>query len=296
MYSKILVPLDGSPWSEWVLPYVRFLADALGIKVELLQMIDPEAVTSYSDPEHGRYVDIVGSTMKDETAHYLRKTAQEYFDTSQVICAAEIGKAAEVIVDKAALSPDALIAMSTHGRSSIPRWLLGSVADKVLHAAVNPILLVRPNGHGVRSGPISLKKIIAPLDGSALAELTLLHVRELAKKLDMEVVLVRSYDQMVQGHVPYADRIKNKFRDEAKTYLESKVTQLTNDGIKRVSYLMPQGNAAENIVDITRETADNLVAICTHGRSGIGRWVLGSVTDHVVRHSIGPVLIIRAVS
>ncbi len=69
---------------------------------------------------------------------------------------------------------------------------------------------------------------------------------------------------------------------------------LESEGLKDVSYLLFQGNAAAKIVDITQATHDNLVAICTHCRSGIGRWVLGSVTDRVVRHSGNPVLVIRA--
>ena len=77
-------------------------------------------------------------------------------------------------------------------------------------------------------------------------------------------------------------------------YLKAKAGELQGAGLRRVSYLCPVGNAAEQIVDITRATPHNLVIICTHGRSGIGRWVLGSVTDQVVRHSGSPVLVIRA--
>ena len=108
------------------------------------------------------------------------------------------------------------------------------------------------------------------------------------------MVLVRVFDPLSQGHIPYVERVGEKMRVEAKAYLELKVRGLESEGLKEVSYLLLQGNAATKIVDITQATHDNLVAICTHCRFGIGRWVLGSVTDRVVRYSGNPVLVIRA--
>ncbi len=296
MYNKILVPLDGSERSERVLSPARSIVEALKVEVELLQVIDPNVVTAFSDPEHGRYVDQVDSSIRNNSINYLERIANSFPDPSKVTCSAELGNAAEVITDKAAAYPGTLIAMSTHGRSSVQRWLLGSTADKVLHAAAHiPLLLVRATDHTpLLSEATLLKKIVVPLDGSQLAELTLPHVVELAKNLGLEVVLVRVFDPLSQGHMPYVEHIREKMREEAKAYLELKVRELESEGLKDVSYLVLQGNAATKIVDITQATHDNLIAICTHCRSGIGRWVLGSVTDRVVRYSGNPVLVIRA--
>ena len=294
MYSKILVPLDGSERSERVLPPARSIVEALKVDVELLQAIDPNMVTAFSDPEHGRYVDQVGSSIRNNSINYLERIANSFPDPSKVTCSAELGNAAEVIADKAAVHPGTIIAMSTHGRSGVQRWLLGSTADKVLHAAHSPLLLVRATDDTPLGETTWLKKIVVPLDGSPLAELTLPHVVELAKNLGLEVVLVRVFDPLSQGHIPYVEYIGEKMREEAKAYLELKVRGLKGEGLKDVSYLVLQGNAAAKIVDITLATHDNLVAICTHCRSGIGRWVLGSVTDRVVRYSGDPVLVIRA--
>ena len=82
--------------------------------------------------------------------------------------------------------------------------------------------------------------------------------------------------------------------DECKKYLEEKVEQLQAAGISRVSYVLLNGDAATEIIDMARTTPANLVAMSTHGSSGIGRWLLGSVTDRVVRYSGDPVLVIRA--
>jgi len=294
MYTKILVPLDGSERSERVLPPARSIVEALKVEVELLQVIDPNEVTAFSDPEHGRYVDQVDSSIRNNSINYLERIAHSFPDPSKVSCSAELGNAAEVIADKAAAHPGSLIAMSTHGRSGVQRWLLGSTADKVLHAAHTPLLLVRATDHTPLGEATLLKKIVVPLDGSQLAEQTLPHVVELAKNLALEVVLVRVFDPSSQGHMPYMEHIKEKMREEAKAYLELKVRGLESEGLKDVSYLLLQGNAAAKIVDITQATHDNLIAICTHCRSGIGRWILGSVTDRVVRYSGNPVLVIRA--
>ncbi len=294
MYSNLLVPLDGSERSERVLPHARSIVEALKVEVELLQVIDPNVVTAFSDPEHGRYVDLVAASIRNSSINYLGRIANSFPEPSTVTCSAELGNAAEVIADRAAAHPGTVIAMSTHGRSGVQRWLLGSTADKVLHVANNPLLLVRATDHAPSREATLLKKILVLLDGSQLAELTLPHVVELAKKLELEVILVRVFDPLSQGHMPYVERIIEKMRRDAKAYLELKVHLLESEGLRKVSYLLLQGNAAAQIVDITQATHDNLVAICTHCRSGIGRWFLGSVTDRVVRHTSDPVLVIHA--
>jgi nucleotide-binding universal stress UspA family protein len=145
----------------------------------------------------------------------------------------------------------------------------------------------------VTNKEIALKKVLVPLDGSALAEQVLPHITTLAKNMMLEVVLLRAYD--VPGNMPQMHQITEIVRDASRAYLEEKVRLLGDEGLEKVSYLLlPKGKAAGRIVDIARETPDNFVAMCTHGRSGIGRWVLGSVTDGVVRHCGDPVLIIRA--
>jgi nucleotide-binding universal stress UspA family protein len=66
-------------------------------------------------------------------------------------------------------------------------------------------------------------------------------------------------------------------------------------GIANVSYVAQEGFAADQIISLARKSPDNLIAMCTHGRSGVKRWMLGSITETVVRHSSDPVLVIRAV-
>ena len=91
------------------------------------------------------------------------------------------------------LKKQTLIAMATHGRSGLDRWLLGSVAEKVLRAAANPMLVVRAKEENPTWEMATLKRIIVPLDGSELSERILPYVEGLAKNLDLEVNLIGVY-------------------------------------------------------------------------------------------------------
>ena len=290
MYKSILVPLDGSKLSEGVLPYARMLARAMSLPVELLHINDPDELPPYAPPLQG--------------GEYLAKIASSFSGSANVKCTVELGKPAEMIVDISLAQPEALIAMATHGRSGAKRWLLGSVAEKVLHAVKNHVLLVRP-GDEDNSGAAPLKSVLVPLDGSGLAEKVLPIVAELATRLDLEVALVRVteriYSAPPEAFLPTFSTFPNlnelwaQERSVAEEYLTGKVEHLRAQGISKVSALVLQGGAdgvAAEIIDLAQKTPNHLVAMSTHGASGMGRWLVGSVTTRVVRHSRGPVLVI----
>ncbi|MGH7844231.1 MAG: universal stress protein, partial [Candidatus Binatia bacterium] len=141
MYTKIIVPLDGSELAEGVLPYVRSLARELQLPVTLLQVIDPDAISIVSAPHAGSYLDTVSAAIKAQSNDYLRKIVYSLSTLPQVNYSIEVGQPAETIVAKAAEDSGILIAMATHGRSGVQRWIMGSVADKVLQATANHLLL-----------------------------------------------------------------------------------------------------------------------------------------------------------
>ena len=191
--------------------------------------------------------------------------------------------------------------MATRGRSGIHRWLMGSVAEKVLRGATNPLLLVRGDEEGKSDGVATLKSIVVPLDGSKLAEIALPRAVDLAKKLGLEIVLTRAYQIPLSNYgvadaayIPNPNALMNVVKEEAGAYLETKVNELRQNGVEKVSSILLLGSGADEIIDLARTTPDNLIAMCTHGRSGVKRWALGSVTEKVVRHSGDPVLVVRA--
>ena len=132
-------------------------------------------------------------------ADYLKAVAATFPTSLTVNCSVENGRAAEVIVDSASRDPSTLITMATHGRSGAQRWLLGSVAQKVLQASINPLLLIRPSKETRPSAEVRLSTVILPLDGSHLAEKIFPHVVYLANRLKLEVVLIRTYTLPTTG-------------------------------------------------------------------------------------------------
>jgi nucleotide-binding universal stress UspA family protein len=206
-----------------------------------------------------------------------------------------------MIVETAAADKGTLVTMATHGRSGMNRWLLGSVTEKVLRGGTNPMLLVRATEEGNTDSVATLKSIVLPLDGSELAEGVLPAVAELAKTLKLAVVLFRAYNipysAYAGGEGYYAvnyEELLTAMKEETVDYLEKKTEAVKKLGIANVSYVAKEGFAADEIISLSRKSPDNLIAMCTHGRSGVKRWMLGSVTETVVRHSADPVLVLRA--
>jgi len=287
MYTSILVPLDGSELAEQILPYARCFAEALRIPVSLLCVNEP------------------GSTVPDAFARagadYLAAVAENFFAGSAAVSRhVELGKPAEVIVEHAGSESGTLIAMATHGLSGIQRLFLGSVAYKVVHMAKNPLLLVRPEQERDPMKPVQLSTLCVPLDGSGLAEAICPVAIGLAAHLNLEVLLVRVYASPGESPVigdgvilDVAHRMRDRIREEVETYLDGKVQQFQADGLGRVSSLAIQGDAAGEIIDLVRKTPNNLITMSTHGRSGLQRWVLGSVAEKVIHYSGDPVLLIR---
>lgn len=286
MYSKILVPLDGSKLSEQILPFARTMAEAFVVPVELLLVSDPDA-RPLLWPEQPR-------------ADYLEAVGKKFFAAPlRVTGVAEMGKPAEVIIDHAKSDANCLVAMATHGVTGLRRWLLGSVASKVVQSSENPLLLIHPvEGDGAPRA--KLNTVFVPLDGSRLAERVLPHVIALAKAMELEVHLARIYtppaDTYVIGDGIVAQgsgQLRAEIKAEAETYLQGQVEQLRAEGVRRVIASAIEGDPASEIIDLGLNTPNNLIAMATHGRSGIGRWVLGSVAEKVVQQSRDPVLLVR---
>ncbi len=299
MYSKIVVPLDGSRSAENALPYARALARGLKVPVELLCAIDLAEMERNVSAAAGIYLDTLAEDETRRCAEYLSQIAKS-FSGAPVQCEIAKGDAASVIIESAAAEKDTLVCMATHGRSGLNRWLLGSVAEKVLRGANAQLLLIRASEGAQTEGEKKLGAVIVPLDGSSLSEQVLPSVTDLAKKLDLEVILFRAYTipyGFYEAGASYAvdlERLSADIEAEAQQYLEEKRNALAKAGLEKISYASKEGLSADEIIKYGRKKPDQLIAMCSHGRSGVKRWVLGSVAETVVRHSGDPVLIVRA--
>jgi len=151
------------------------------------------------------------------------------------------------------------------------------------------------------------RKIVAPLDGSKLAECALPHLEELAKALKPEEVVLISVTERIAGRTraPEVGELVGasgtapvgievgKLERQAERYLNRKAKQLLSKGIKARTEVL-RGNPAQEIVHYAEENAVDLIVMASHGRSGPSRWAFGSVADKVFRASCVPVLMIRA--
>ena len=143
------------------------------------------------------------------------------------------------------------------------------------------------------------KKILVPLDGSPLAEAVLPHAEALAKSEGAEIVLlsvpvVPSLEFLARSP-GLADKVIEETEHETEAYLEIEKSKLEKDGIK-VTSIMREGSIPEMILKVADEVHADVIAMSTHGRSGVQRWLMGSVADRVVHHAHIPVMLVRPFS
>jgi nucleotide-binding universal stress UspA family protein len=300
MYSRLLITLDGSELSESILPCARILAKKLDLPVVLLRVVEREVIAVAVNPKRNYSHSDAEQDLRTSSNNYLNGIVKSFPGVSKANCFTLVGDPAEVIIEKASEEEGTLLAMSTHGRSGIQRWYLGSVADKVLHASKSPMLLVKGKEHteaGEREATIN--RIIVPLDGSPLAEQALPHATAVATALDAEIGLLEVYSLVTnayygEGFMPNFEEIADAMREEVKAYLTTKIADLDAAGVRHGDGIIEEGDAAAKIIELAQKTPNSLITMCSHGRSGISRWVLGGTADRVVRHSGDPVLIVRA--
>ncbi len=294
MYNRILVPLDGSPMGEQALPFVRALGSGLKIPVELLRVYEPEQVFYFPNISHFQERTQAAAAHREEVLHSLDPISASLGAAGISVTATvhepqshegheghRAGTPAEHIVEFAGKDANTLIVMCTHGRSGTDRWVMGSVTDKVLHATANPLLIVRSKPQESAPTTANIDSIILPWDGSEVAEEIWPHAIALSKGLGVKLHLIHTIPQDL-SHALEED------------HLQRMGERLVRDGAHSFDTSLLHGDPANAIVDMTHKYPNALVAMTTHGRSGVGRWVMGSVTDKVVRYSGGAVLVTRA--
>ena len=297
MYSRILVPLDGSSLAELVLPYARVLGKAFGAQVVLYGVFDPTFLETVADSQGREPL----SVKRRETADYLISIQSRLVDEGLKATSTFHDDEplplipADCILDEAEKEPSTLIAMSTHGRAGIGRWLLGSTTAKVFQATRSPMLVVRPDDDGSPPQEGRLGSVLVPLDGSPLAEQVLPHATAVAKALDLEVTLLRVTPGLRPAEMAAPPPEPREPDPEAVAYLEPIEQRLRKAGVAAVKTRAEYaGSAASAIIDVAQELPNCLIALTSHGRSGIGRWYIGSVADRVVRYARRAVLLTRA--
>jgi nucleotide-binding universal stress UspA family protein len=282
MYERIVVALDGSELAEIAIPYAEEMALRLGSELDIVTVCE-----STGEMETMRRV-------------YIERVAAELGRIGlRVHPVVLYDKAADAILEYCDLNKINMIVLSTHGRSGIGRWVLGSVAGKIVRGASCPVLLITANKNDEpKLESVAVKRILLPLDGSPLGESTLTYVEELATKMHCEVLLLQiikplDKDVFVSGYTVLLADIYGDIRNQAEIYLSKVEQRLKENGIT-TQYEVIFGLPASAIIDYARDKAVNLVAMSTHGRGGISRWVMGSVADKVLHVSRLPLLLVKS--
>lgn len=299
MYRKMLVPLDGSERAEVVLPYVKELGVGLGAEVFLLHIYSNDHADLM--PMYRGYLERVAEVLRCDLSQIPGKGQglDIHIELTE-------GRPEERILSYAEAHEIDLIVMSTHGAGGMRGSPLGSVADRVLRLAPAPVWLVpceMPEGLLAREWPP--RSILVPLDGSELAESVIPYVQALAGQIDSgpaEVILLRiceppfvPADYPTSIPVPWEEHVQQEMQQQklvCERYLTDPEKRLREAGVN-VRAEVALGKAAEQIVDFAARNPASLIVIGTHGRSGLGRWAYGSVTERVLQGICSPVLLIK---
>ena len=303
-FRNILVPLDGSELAEKALEPANQVAMAMAqyrneprpVKLTLLRVLSPMALLA-ADPY---LYDEMMRMSSDEAQAYLNQVAST-MTASGVVIETKIvnGSSAEAIVQYAEGAGIDLIVMSSHGRTGSRRWVYGSVAEKVMHHAPCATAIIRAH---VEVSMFQNRKILVPLDGSELAERALGPALALARVVNSNVYLLRvvaAGEPMAESMRPTGEQVEAVLaaadleeKGEAEAYLQSVFSQFENTRLF-FDVQTTSGDVADTIVTYADDNHIDLIVISSHGRSGLGRWLHGSVAEKVLRGATCATLIVR---
>lgn len=303
MYRSILVPIDGSTFGEHALPLALSIARRSGAAVRLAHVhVANQLVYAIGMPVGD---DALDTPSRESECAYLDGLAQHLSATWGVEVTTDLldGMPADTLRRCAIETAADLVVMSTHGRGPVSRFWLGSVADTLVRQLPIPVLLARPHQESLDlldlQGEPILQRVLIPLDGSPLAEDALEYAVGLGETMGAQYTLLQAIDPIVMDYAPVArsagldEQLVEEWRAEAQTYLDQVAARLRERSLQ-VQTSIAVAAPALAILDYARHHGTELIAMATHGRSGVSRLLLGSVADKVVRGACAPVLLHRA--
>jgi nucleotide-binding universal stress UspA family protein len=299
MYKKILLPLDGSTLAEQAIEPAMVLAEQTGGKVILIQAPVMDLIVSH--PVIGGYGVLLPDQSSDEAFaqanSYLGQIQNKYRHSGVTIVPMVVdGDPASAIVDTAVSEKVDLIVMSTHGRSGLDRFIMGSVTEKVLQKAPCPVLALR-SGDPIRN-------VLMTLDGSAMSETAVKPGLDLARGLGAHPIILRvdnrdSYlDQRELDEINHlepglAEQVMDSFYNRIPDYVKRIVGQYQQDEDQEIETAIAEGDPADYILRVAADKKVDVIVMATHGRSGLRRWLYGSTTNKVMRATGRSMLIVR---
>lgn len=311
MFKKMLVPLDGSKSAERAIPVAACIAHATGGSIVFVHVVLPpvefgtytvnRTVSLKPGAFEARFVKVSG---------YLEDVVTAYADDLvgiDVEIEAVSGAASPAIFSVARFEQVDLVIMCSHEESGLKRWLFGSVAHEAVRHSPVPVLVLTDSGllpiASEMTRPVS---ILVPLDGSKLSETALEPAAQLASVLAAPASgalhLLRVVDlPSVIGKLrnPEFDvEIRKEARQEAEVYVKEVIEhlqkRLADVKVTITSSVVVSPDIAGRIIEQAEQSNCDLIAVTTHGRSGLRRLLMGSVTEHILGVTRLPLLIVRS--
>jgi nucleotide-binding universal stress UspA family protein len=272
-FQRVLLPLDGSQLACAALRSLQQLLRHGQVEVTLARVVEPNEAVAFA---HGSAAELAMRANLEQTRSQLGDGLASRIELLR-------GDPAEEIL-RASAGHD-LVAMTTHGRTGLDRWVRGSVAERVLRSSTVPLLLCNPHTLVTRAAD-RLERIVVPLDGSAEGLKVLPVVQRIAAAHDAHVTLLTV-------EVPALTELPGLGHGEDPAacgrVLRSCAEELRGAGL-RVDVEEAFGPVASEILRVSRRA--DLLAMTTHGRSGPGRWWFGSIAEEVLRRVTCPLLLV----
>ncbi len=316
MFRRILVPLDGAARAEKAILVAARLAKASGGSLVLLQVISTPVDTGgfMYEPIVFTQADI-DTEISKATKYLMTLSLSEQLEGIGVHTLILIGTPAPSILSAIQANDIDLVVMSSHGETGLVRWVMGSVAQKIVRHSPAPVMVLRDGGLTLGEPSLVAPRALVSLDGSHLAESAILPVAQIVSALAgsargvLHLVRVVTYppefepmlmsSSMVAAHsVQHAEEEAHKYMSDLIALLQR--GDLATFNLDITSSVIFEPDVAATLVrlaekgDELRGTAGcELIAMATHGRSGLQRWAMGSVTERTLTATKLPMLIVR---
>ncbi len=293
--NRILVPVDFSPASRHGVAFAAILGERFQSRLHLLHVIEPPLLPQWGYAHLARR----DAKLSHAAAERMLQFPAESGIDPQLICSTDIliGEADNKICEAAAKNSSDLIVLASHGLGGLPHVVLGSTAESVVRRAPCSVLTVRDctiRETGAGTPRFGLKRILVTTDFSNESKKAFPYAVALARRFDASLVLLT----VVPAHLPMGLGQIGSVYEEKRLLAEAheqmpQFRQAEFDPELHVETLVLNGGPAHEICRTAATLSVDLIVMATHGRTGLRHLVLGSMTEHVVRHSPCPVLAVR---
>jgi len=270
MSPLIVVPVDGSSFSEAALPPALRMARRMGANLEIVTVHEPIPTLDY---------EVWESQAREWPEKYLEEMVEQLRNEDGVEISSKVlsGNAAEAIEDEVESVDASLVVMASHGRGAFSRVWLGSTSDALIRRATVPVLLVKPSEEGKDHADHPFEHMLVPMNGSSLSEKVLECAMQLGHVDGVRYTLVRVFPypaEFASAYLPHTVQLNAQVieegKQEAKKYIEARAAELRAAGHEVDARLVVDANPAAGILHTAGDVGADIIAILKEYAVGLG--------------------------